>query len=209
MKAISRDQSHEIIGRFIRNTRWGDLDHDSLQSGVIALPEDELGRRFTAFLRNNCQLVTKGPGALIIDRTKPFDPKTFIGSGWDIVEEDETALKLTEIDFSKVRFESGLKKGESVITGEEKLKRLKRLGIRHDAKVGETLYEEQGQATLGFLYDTYGITWMELAGTVLRNSYGDRYFLYLYRNVDGSWSWDCYWLDVHRYAGNVSPVSAS
>jgi hypothetical protein len=185
MQAISRDQSHEVIGRFIRLTKWGALDHDALQQNVIGLSEED----FSA---------------------KPFDPAKFIGSGWGIVEEDQSALALTEIDFSKVRFEHGLKDGESVIDGEEKLKRLKTLGlIRLDAKAGQTLYEEKGQPTLRFLHDVYGITWFELAGTVLRYSSGDRYFLYLYRGDDGSWYWDCSWLDDARNARNVSPLLAS
>lgn len=209
MKPVSRDQSNELGARFLTDVNWGALEHDRMQE-VVALPRDELGRRFTAFLQNGAQFVIKGPSTLIVDRSKPFDPVKFIGSGWSIVEEDPAALKLTEIDFSKVCFESGLKEGESVIDGEEKLKRLKALGeVRLDAKFGHTLYEEKNQATLRFLYDTYGVTWMEFAGTVLRNSGGHRYFLYLDRGGDGSWSWYCYWLVTDRSRDSVSPLLAS
>jgi hypothetical protein len=163
-----------------------------------------------AWLSNECRLSIKGPAALVIDRSKPFDPTRFIGSGWRIVEEDTRALAITEIDFSKVRFDSGLKEGESVIDGEEKLKRLKQLpGIRLDAKTGQTLYEEKGQATLRWLYDTYGIRWFELAGTVLRYSDGDRCFLCLGRRGVGSWVWGCYWLGRGRRRDGVSPLLAS
>ncbi len=34
--------------------------------------------------------------------------------------------------------------------------------------------------------------------TFLRNSDGNRYFLYLNRNDDGSWNWNYNWLDNDR-----------
>ncbi len=45
--------------------------------------------------------------------------------------------------------------------------------------------------------------------TFLRNPNGNRYFLYLYRNDDGSWNWNYNWLDNDRNAQNVSPVFAT
>lgn len=177
--------------------------------GNLAKSEDKM-RQAKRFVDNGCQFIIKGPGALIIDRAVPFDPAKFIGSGWSIVEQDESALALTTLDFSNVRFESGLKEGEQTIDGEEKLKRLKKLGlIRLDAKGGQTLYEEKGQATLRWLYDTYGITWFELAGTVLRDSRGDRCFLCLSRGGGGSWGWYYDWLGRVRDRAGVSPLLAS
>ena len=61
--------------------------------------------------------------------------------------------------------------------------------IRYDAGAGVALLDEKGQATLRFLYDTYGITWMEFA-TVLRYSDGLRYLLVLRRGGGGSWGGD-------------------
>lgn len=210
MKPVSRDQTAELIGRFAHDTNWGELDHDVLQDDVISLPRDELGRRWTAFMRNGCRLIIKGPSVLFIDRSKPFDSVKFIGRGWTIEEEDERALALAEIDLSNVRFESGLAEGETIINGEEKLKRLKALpDIRLDAKTGQTLYEEPGQPTLRFLHDHFGVSWFELAGTVLRGSFGSRYFLCLHRDDDGSWLWDCGWLGGGRGRGSVSPLFAS
>jgi len=161
------------------------------------------------FLESGCQLVIKGPGAFVVDRSVPFDPVKFIGQGWEVVEEDKKALALTTVDFSDVRFESGLKEGEQTIDGEEKLKRLKRLGIRLDARCGQALYEEKGQATLRWLYDSHGINWFELSGTVLRRQDVHRYFLYLNRYDDGSWYWHYTWLDNDRYRVSVSPLLAS
>ena len=176
---------------------------------ALAQNEDKM-RKVRQFWQNGCNLIIKGPATLIVDRTKPFDTVAFIGAGWNVIEEEKAALKLTEVDFSKVCFENGLKEDESSVTGEDKLKRLKRLsGIRLDAKYGQALYEEKGQATLRFLHDTFGLTWMEFAGTVLRNSGGDRFFLCLYRKDDGSWGWDFGWLGLDRHRGYVSPLLAS
>lgn len=45
--------------------------------------------------------------------------------------------------------------------------------------------------------------------TILRNSDGNRYFLYLDRNDDGSWDWNYNWLDNDRNRDNVSPLLAT
>lgn len=197
----------DTVAKFMRVVEGAGVTSDEFN-----LPINDLTARknLAAFFRNGCQLVVKGPSVLVVDRAAPFDPVKFIGSGWSVVEQDERSLALTEIDFSKVRFESGLKEGESVITGEVKLERLKELPeIRLDAKFGQALYEEKGQATLRFLHDTYKVTWMEFTGTVLRGSGGSRCSLFLYRLDDGSWRWDYYWLGYGRFAGCVSPLLAS
>ncbi len=223
MKAVSRDQSHELIGRIIRTVRWGQLDHDDLQRSIIeGLPEEELGRRLTLFFKNGANFVLKGLSALVVDRTKPFDPAKFVGKGVSIWrgpkgadglkgEEDQDArsLKLTEVDFSGVLFEHCIKQGENSIKGEEKLTRLLAAGhIRLDAKIGQALYEEKGQATLEWLYNTFGITWFDLPGTVLRGTVGDRYVLYLYRD-GGRWHLRCRWLGYDCHVESPSAVLAS
>ncbi len=211
-KIVTRGQALELAGRFGVDTNWDSVDGDKLQTEVISLPRDELGRRFTAFVNNGCRFIIKGPSALVVDRSKPFDPVKFIGRGWEIVEQDERSLALTDIDFSGVRFESGHQEGEDTITGEVKLERLKAMPeIRLDAKIGQALFEEPGQATLRFIHDHFNVSWFELGGTVLRNSDGRRVFLYLYRFGDGSWSWDCDWLDSdrRRVRDDVSPLLAS
>lgn len=187
---------------------------------IIAMtPEDrqrlivgnrELPTACALWFKNGCRLQIKAPGALAIDRAKSFDPVKFIDSGWSIVAEDVRSLALTEIDFTKVRFESGLKEGESSITGEQKLERLKTMPeIRLDAKIGQALYEEKGQPTLRWLHDNFGVSWFEMSGTVLRSSGGNRCFLCLGRDGGGSWDWRCLWLGRGRGRGNVSPLLAS
>lgn len=223
MKPVSRDQSNELGARFLTDTRWGEIDHDALQQNVITLPRDELGRRFTAFMRNNCQFIIKGPRALVVDRAKLPTPAQFVGKGVSIwlgskdgdglagePDEDPRSVALTVVDFAEAQFVHCLAEDEKLITGEEKLERMKALpNIRYDFGVGVALHQEKGQATLRFLHDVYGITWFELAGTVLRDSGGYRYFLYLGRRVVGSWGWNYGWLGSFRSRAFISPVSAS
>ncbi len=63
--------------------------------------------------------------------------------GLEIEEQDKRAMVLEDIDSSAITLESMLR-GETVITGEEHLRRLKRTGhTRLDAKVFQTLWENQ------------------------------------------------------------------
>lgn len=161
---------------------------------------------------------------LTINRVDPFDPATFIGEGWTIwrglpkgkglegdEQQDARSLALTEVDFTKARFETCLE-GKTKITGEDRLCRLDKLDkkdlIRADAKFGQTLYEEPGQKTLRWLYETYGVTWFELPGTILRGPRGYRHFLSLYRKDGGRWYWNFNWLDVDRHAESPALVFA-
>lgn len=211
MGQITRDQSQQVIATLMTNTDWSAIDFEEagLRDIIVRRPKDA-GAAFTAWLKNGCRLAVKGPATLIIDRSRPFDPATFIGRGWTIEEQDERAVDLTEINFSKVDFVNALKRGESVITGEEKLRRLKKDGsIRLDAKVGQTLYEEKGQVMLHFIHEHFNVSWFELAGTVLRNPHGNRCFLFLCRYGDGSWDWRFGWLDRGRSESHMSPVPAS
>src|ERR687895_90509 len=155
---------------------------------------------------------------LTIDRATPFNPTAFTGEGWSIwrgpingnglkgvEEQDRRSLKLTEVDFSRVSFETCLEEGETRITGEEKLRRHESAGhICLDAKVGQTLFEEEGHKTLNWLKDR-GITWMEFPGTILRSRGGSRCVLALYWGGSG-WHWDVFWLENDRNAHRPSAV---
>jgi len=153
------------------------------------------------------------PSILKIDRTNPFDPAKFIGEGWSIwrgdkkgdglkgeEEQDKRSLAITELDPTKLITQTGLNEGESVIVGEEKLARLLLKAIQLDAKIGQTLYEEDGQTTLKWLHKALNVTWIEFLGTTLRDSLGHRCALYLSRRDGGSWDWNANWLDDYRYA---------
>lgn len=219
MKTATHDQIKDVAIRIL-NLKLEGIDGGAIQRGTEGYSVDDVNRRLVAFLNNGLNFVMKSLGVLLINRTKSFDPVTFFGSGWTIWrgakdgdglkgEEDQDArsLALTEVDFSKVLFTACLKKGEPHITGEEKLSRhMAANHVRLDAWVGQALLEEDGQATLNWLYTTFNITWFELQGTVLCGSDGGRYFLCLYRDGGGEWHQSYYWLGHNRFATNMSAV---
>lgn len=218
MKPATFAQTKDIAIRIL-NLKLEGIDGGAIQRGTEGYSVDDVNRRLVAFLNNGLNFVMKGQNVLLIDRTKPFNPAV-IGSGWTIwrgpkdgdglkgeEEQDARSLALTKVDFSKVLFTACLKKGELYITGEEKLSRHAAANhVRLDANIGQALLEEKDQATLNWMYTTFNITWFELPGTVLRDSNGIRYFLYLYRLGDGRWRWHYRWLGYDRRATFVSAV---
>lgn len=168
---------------------------------------------FTQLTRGERDLlcgVTNESRIIPIDRTAPFDPVKFISPEWSIDEQDERALAITEVDFAKVRLVSMLKKRESFIKGEERLKRLKGVGnIRLDAKVFQTLWENQSLIPESWKEKTDGnVTFIFFDGTVLRSPGGGRYVLYLYWD-DGRWGWYYSWLEDDWSVDDPSAVLAS
>ncbi len=144
-----------------------------------------------------------------INRSTPFD-LAFIGEGFTIVEQDERALALTEIDLTEVVLETTLKQGEKEVNGEEKLRRLKEDGrIRLDAGILKTLWENQHLIPEKWKAQTNGkITFIYFDGTVLQSSYDNRYVLYLCWD-DDEWHWLYYWLVGDWDASNPSAVLTS
>ena len=148
---------------------------------------------------------------LSIPRPAPFDPVAFIGKGWKVLagETDNRAVKLTEVDFARVNFETCLN-GEPKISGEDKLKRLREGGdILLDSGVFLALWNEEGHKTLNWLHETKGITYLDFFGTILGSPHGYRNVLCLCRDDDGRWFWSCHWLDHDWYAKNFSASLAS
>lgn len=145
-----------------------------------------------------------------IDRSRPFDPASFIGKGWAIEEQDERSLALAEIDLTAVRFETMLKPKESSVDGETKLERLKAAGhIRLDAGVFEALWDNQSLIPESWKRDEGGnIRFIYFDGTVLRAPDDHRYVLFLYW-LDGQWHWLYNWLEFDWYADGPSAVLAS
>jgi hypothetical protein len=211
MKKATHGQIKDVAVRVLNlNPEVDNVDGDAIQKGTEGYSNEEIKSRIIAFLNNRLCLITKGPSALLVDRTKPFNPAEFIGKGWTIEAEDAKSLKLAEIDFAKVLFTACLKDGETVITGEEKLVRhIAAKHIRLDAKIGQCLFEEKDQVTLEWLHKTFGITWFELPGTILRRAGDRRYFLYLYRGGASRWDWSYDWLGDARPATVPSAVLAS
>ncbi len=209
-KSVSIDQSHSVIQALANNVDWSVLDGDMLQEQVIK-NQKEAGKQFTLFLKNGGKVIVDSPRVISIDRSIPFDPKTFIGNGWSIEEQDERAIALTEIDLTEVMFDSTLEKGEKSIKGEDKLKRLKEKTnrIRLDAGIFKTLWENQILIPEKWKEQTNGnTTFIFFDGTVLRDSSGSRCVLSLYWS-DGRWDWYYIWLEDDWNANNPSAVLAS
>ena len=145
--------------------------------------------------------------SISIDRSKSFDPITFIGNGWSIVEQDERAVVLTEVDLTKIVLETTLEKKEKSVKGKDKLKRLKeKKVILLDAGVFKTLLKKQHLIPLKWKEKTNGnTTYIFFDGTVLQNSKGSRCVLYLYWR-GGRWIWHYYWLESNLYANFSSAI---
>jgi hypothetical protein len=207
-KSVSIDQSHSVIQALANNVDWRVLDGDKLQ-GIVVNPK-EAGRQFTAFLKNGGKVIVDGPKVISIDRSKPFNPTTFIGAGWTIAEQDERALALAEVDLTEVVFETTLGDKEKSIKGEDKLTRLKEKGcVRLDAGVFKTLWENQILIPEKWKEKTNGnTTYIFFDGTVLQSSSGYRFVLCLYWR-DGEWRWSYFWLGNGFDAGSLSAVLAS
>lgn len=209
-KAIEIGQSLNLFSVLGNNTNWDALDREMLQR-IINDPVGS-GKQFTAFLKNGGKVIVGEPKVIPIDRTKPFDPVTFLGRGWNIVEEDERSLALNEVDLTHVNFVTMLEGRETSIKGEEKLKRLKKAGhIRLDAKVFQTLWENQHLIPERWKEKTNGnTTFIYFDGTVLQYSNGDRCVLYLCWNAAyGQWHWNVPWLGNDFELDNPSAVLAS
>ena len=139
------------------------------------------------------------PIATVLSTIKTFDPVIFISKGWKVLnyETDKLGANLTEVDFNKMVLETCLKEGETSITGEEKLKRLKegsnaRLGL----KAFLALWEEKDHATLEWLYKEKGVAYLDFFGDILEYPDGERCVLCLCRGSGGGWDWRYCWLGV-------------
>ena len=130
----------------------------------------------------------------------PFDLVKFMDGVFKIIpgEHDPRNDNLTEIDFSKVDFVHCLAKGETSITGEEKLARLKADNrIRYGATVFMGLWNDyqarKEESVLETLYRTEKIDSIDFFGDVLLGPDGDPYVLCLYRG-DTNWLRQWNWL---------------
>ncbi|HEY5367428.1 MAG TPA: hypothetical protein VIJ75_00425 [Hanamia sp.] len=147
---------------------------------------------------------------ITINRSGLFRPATFTGPGWTITEEDQRALALTKIDFTKVVLKTTLNKKEKSIRGEDNLKRLKSMDcIRLDAMVFYTLWNDQQLIPIKWKENTNGQkTFIFFDGTVLRNSRSIRCVIYLYWYYH-RWRWNIHWLENYWDANNLSAVLAT
>lgn len=152
--------------------------------------------------------VDRSNSTIQIDRSKLFDPKTFIGGWWSIVEQDERSVAITTIDLDNVALDSVLDGHEISTTTEKSIKRLKeRNCVRLDAGVFITLWQNQSLIPEKWKERINGnTTFIYFDGTVLRN-YSNHYFYTLYLYWDGDdWCWGYRWLESGRGSNRLSAI---
>lgn len=202
-------------------------DFDLIESETLqAVIDDPIGsgREFTRFLQNRARMIVNGL-KMVITLVATFNPTDFIGKGWTIwkgpangkglkgdEDRDVREDSLTEIDLASIELDTCLKDGESRITGEEKLRRLKeagkiRLGGRAFAAflLDYQSQKDKSESMLEHLYKTRGVTYLDFMGLILRGPSGGRYVLCLGRDGGGRWRWGYRWLG---YDWDVRPLSA-
>jgi hypothetical protein len=184
-----------------------DIIAASIDLGTISLEKldliiqncNEVGNRFIRFLRTIGSLiihVVSRSRVISINRTETLDPIQFmLQKGLEIEEQDERSIILEEIDPSNITLESMLQ-GETIIRGEEHLKRLKQMGhVRLDAKIFQTLWENQHLIPKSWKGTSHGPKYIFFDGTVLKNHDG-RYVISIYWDRKKKWRWAYYRLDV-------------
>lgn len=131
---------------------------------------------YTKFIRSGGEIaLTK------INRYQPFDLASFVGENkaYNIIEEDEKALELEEIDLSGVLLmRASISPGTKYnrVSGEEHIKKLKELGyIRLDAAVFKTLWADEM-----LIPETWKEGRIYFDGTLIRGPFNQIYVITLY-----------------------------
>lgn len=154
----------------------------------------------------NLDIISSDPAAVFGEGWKFEDEERVInGLGDGVMSFGETLAKAIALltdkkdEALKLLFPTGLSENQTIITGEDRLKALTERFLA-DPDLGWSMYKEEGQKTLKFLHDTFGVTWMEFPRRTLRDQDGLRYSLCLCRRADGSWRCDYRWLGFERSA---------
>lgn len=91
----------------------------------------------------------------------------------------------------KLLFATGLV-GTTWISLEDRIRILSARAMA-DPNLLWSLYKEKGQKTLRYLYNTYGVTWMESLRRCVCFQGGNEHTLHLFRKKGGRWDWDYFW----------------
>lgn len=189
-----------------------DLDAISLDElDAIIQHADELGDFFTDFLKktgklsvNEVETEVASPNThmIVINRSEMFHPVQFMQDhNLKIEEQDERSVMLESVDVSNIHLRSMLQ-DETIISGEEHLRRLKQHKyVRLDAKVFQTLWENQKVIPVEWRTSNDNPNHIFFDGTVLKNKHG-RYVICLYWDIDGKWRWTYCRLDLGGWSAN-------
>lgn len=215
----------DIMGILWKMLMGGEISWDSVscETAQHILKDDPRGftTRFVQFIANGGRLIFGGLKVACV----PLDLQKFIGNGWAFwkgpkdgkgldgeEERDKASLLLSEVDLGETDFLTCLEKGESSITGEEKLICLRKLnrpiyGTTQFMGLWRDYQQKKAESVLEKLYQQKGITYIDFFGDVLRDPGGDRDVLFLYRCDDGSWLWHYFWLDIAWRVRDFTAVS--
>ena len=188
---------------------------------LIIQHSNRVGEQFTSFLRtieksiidegldkevNESIDVAEKPTIIRINRTELFDPAQFIHhKGLEIDEQDERSIMLEAIDPSAIALESMLQ-SNTIISGNEHLKRLKQTGhIRLDARIFQTFWENQHLIPERWKRTKDHVNYIFFDGTVLRNQSG-KYVICMYWAESKKWKWTYCRLDLGAW--NSKDLSA-
>ena len=209
-EVLKEDKLEQALNILMNNFDLDEIDPKELD--LIIENGYEAGEHFTNFLKTTGKLIVnrRASRTIRINRDTLFDPVQFMHHrGLEIEERDERSVMLEEIDTATIALVSMLQ-GETAIRGEEHLNRLKQAGhIRLDAKVFQTLWENQHIIPEYWQGATNDPKHIFFDGTILKNEYG-RYVISMYWDVDQRWSWTYCRLDIGGWrAEDLSAVIKS
>lgn len=161
---------------------------------------------FSRFIAGQGKIVF---GQIISINRGRFNPTKFFDRDWSVIEEetDERSVVLSELDLTKVEFDTMLLDGEKYVNGEEKLKRLKKDGrIRLDADIFFTLWKNQHHIPESWKETINGnIRLIFFDGTVFRGWDGGHYVLSFSWHRE-KWNWQLHGLRGDFGASGLSAV---
>ncbi len=146
---------------------------------------------------------------VFIGCVRSFNLISFMGYDLSIEEQDERSLALSEVDLNKIRLETVLREGETRITGEEILERLKAGGnILLDVGLLKALWWNKSRIPKSWKERRLdgNIRYIYFYGTILRSPGGSRCVPCLYWGVDGRWECICHRLGYGYYDDDPSVV---
>ncbi len=203
MNKMCLQETHHLTGVLASNTDWGKIE----RSALTKIEEDpvEAGKLFTEFLKSFETKEVKESNVIQINRSIPFDPAAIFGRGWEVEEQDQMSLSLTEIDLSEVVLLNGLKEGELTIKGEQKIGRLRKAkNILLDFGIFYTLWNDKDLIPEEWKEKTNNeTTFICFDGTILRSPSGMRSVLYMYFRDE--WFWRQQSLSEHNLFDAATP----
>lgn len=147
--------------------------------------------------------------SLKIDRTKDFDFKDLLGKDFEVSEQDKKSLLITDLNLLEIELDSTLEKGQTSITGETRVTRLKqKKQVRLDALICKTILENKSLIPKRWKDTKNGFfTFIHFDGTIFVDSYGDRFSLFIvWRDYKSGWEVGKSWLDFDCSQNSLSAI---